>query len=563
MSSPSRSTRSPATTHVAGLLAILMALASAVTSEAVASPRARETGATRAQPPGTLPPSESPVVSTGYGQIVRQDMVDAALAQLPTDVRQKLVENADERIIDFLRVQGLLYDEALRRHLDESPRLVLPLVLSARRVLAQAQLNAEVHRRVTDAVLQTWYQEHLATRPYDEVEAQVRAGAEREASQAYVDGLLSSDRPKKGAPRGVPGALPPSSSAVVRSEHGQTIRQDMLDAQLDTLPSALRAQLGERAADRVTDELVVQGVLYDEAIRQRRHEDRGMDLQLALGQRQVLDMALLEEVAQERLTDALARQWYEDHRLQFSDQGGAVRPYDEVAAAVRDQLRQELGRRYVEELEQAATIPDAATPPVIAVAIPVTLPSTAPITGDPAAPITVVEFEDFECPFCSRSAFTLHELPTSHPNVRVVFLHYPLDRACNPVVHSDFHRNACAAAVAAECARRQDRFWELARGLFNNQEHLDPDGLAILEAEAGLSAEAMASCTQGGEAMETVQGDVRLGAALDVDGTPTILIHGIYGDDWVSVDGHVDEVEALLLLSEAGQPLPTPAAAEP
>src|SRR5262245_7810604 len=79
------------------------------------------------------------------------------------------------------------------------------------------------------------------------------------------------------------------------------------------------------------------------------------------------------------------------------------------------------------------------------------------VKGNSDAPVTIVEFSDFECPACGHAFGDLRELVRSRPDVKLVFRHYPLDSTCNDRVQQQLHPDACRAAAAAECARSEER----------------------------------------------------------------------------------------------------------
>ena len=93
--------------------------------------------------------------------------------------------------------------------------------------------------------------------------------------------------------------------------------------------------------------------------------------------------------------------------------------------------------------------------------------------GPRDAAITIVEFSDFQCPHCAEAFPDLRKLVRSHSDVRLVFRHYPLDSSCNASLPAPLHPNACLAAMAAECAGDQGRFWEYHDVLFENHENLE------------------------------------------------------------------------------------------
>lgn len=146
--------------------------------------------------------------------------------------------------------------------------------------------------------------------------------------------------------------------------------------------------------------------------------------------------------------------------------------------------------------------------------------------GPGDAPITIVEFSDFECPACAAAFRDLHRLTATNPNIRLVFRHYPLDAACNPQMQHSLHPDACQAAAAAECAGRLGKFWEYHDRLFENQKTLDRDSLFRYARELGLDIDAFRTCLDDPATMSRVREDVAAGQRLGVESTPTMFING-------------------------------------
>jgi protein-disulfide isomerase/uncharacterized membrane protein len=147
--------------------------------------------------------------------------------------------------------------------------------------------------------------------------------------------------------------------------------------------------------------------------------------------------------------------------------------------------------------------------------------------GSPDAPVTVVEFSDFECGHCLAFHNSLEDaLRNRRHDVRLVFRHFPLDSSCNPKVASHLHQQACLAATAAECAGEQGKFWEYHNILFANQQALQREFLIAYAQRLGLDTTRFASCLGGNEARARVERDAREGAQLGIDSTPTWFING-------------------------------------
>jgi protein-disulfide isomerase len=138
--------------------------------------------------------------------------------------------------------------------------------------------------------------------------------------------------------------------------------------------------------------------------------------------------------------------------------------------------------------------------------------------GSPAAPVVIVEFTDFQCPYCSKfNESTRTELLAKYGDrIRLVFKHYPLDA---------IHPDAKQAAVAAQCALREQKFWEIKDVLFGNQKGLSQEFLLKSGESMGLGT-AYASCMESKATLAEVEQDMKDGAEVGVQGTPTFLING-------------------------------------
>jgi protein-disulfide isomerase/peroxiredoxin/uncharacterized membrane protein len=150
-----------------------------------------------------------------------------------------------------------------------------------------------------------------------------------------------------------------------------------------------------------------------------------------------------------------------------------------------------------------------------------------PIKGSPDAPVTIVLFEDFQCPFCRTLAGNLEALLASRPDdVKIAWYNFPMHTACNSHAPKDMHPRACAAAMAGVCANEQGRFWELHDSLFFHSAKLSDRELRQYAGEVGLDVGAFDQCMQKPQTLARVQADADVGAGLGVRGTPTFYING-------------------------------------
>lgn len=142
----------------------------------------------------------------------------------------------------------------------------------------------------------------------------------------------------------------------------------------------------------------------------------------------------------------------------------------------------------------------------------------APTKGPDNAKVTIVEFSDFECPYCSRGASTIEALLKEYPNdVRVAFKNLPLP----------FHKNAEPAARAALAAGKQGKFWEMHDVLFANQKQLNE---ALYEAEAkklGLDMKKFKADYESEELKKQVEGDAAQARKIGISGTPGFSVNGV------------------------------------
>ena len=138
--------------------------------------------------------------------------------------------------------------------------------------------------------------------------------------------------------------------------------------------------------------------------------------------------------------------------------------------------------------------------------------------GDSAAKIQIIEFADFECPYCRQFNESFRELKRVHgPNVSLIFVHFPLD----------FHRFARPAARVAECADRQGRFAEMQALIFDKQDSLGLKTWLSYAVEAGIQDTiGFALCAKDTARMARVEAGATLGQRLNVIATPTILVNG-------------------------------------
>jgi protein-disulfide isomerase len=178
----------------------------------------------------------------------------------------------------------------------------------------------------------------------------------------------------------------------------------------------------------------------------------------------------------------------------------------------------------------------------------VVIPSSAPIVGNPNAPITIIKFSDFQCPACRMGATALHPILKKYPKeVRFVFLHYPLDSGCNPEMKRPMHEAACEAASLAICAQKQGAFYAAYETLFDLQEKLAPGKTAdLLNSISGLDVASLKTCASESWVSEKIRADVSLGASLKIQSTPTFFLNGLKIEGGLPTSVWIELIERLL-----------------
>ena len=193
---------------------------------------------------------------------------------------------------------------------------------------------------------------------------------------------------------------------------------------------------------------------------------------------------------------------------------------DKVHDQIRDYLREQKiaaqKAAYFKTLRSRAKITTyLKPPPVYRVEVPF---SGAPIRGAEKAPVTIVKFEDFQCPFCKTAQPTFKELLKKYDGkVRLVHKDLPLE---------EIHPLARPAAEAARCAGEQGKFWEYHDKLYVDSPKLSADDLKSAAKEVGLNVPSFEQCFASGKYRAAVQKDLNDGAQLGLTGTPAFFING-------------------------------------
>ncbi|HLL02893.1 MAG TPA: thioredoxin domain-containing protein [Myxococcaceae bacterium] len=205
-----------------------------------------------------------------------------------------------------------------------------------------------------------------------------------------------------------------------------------------------------------------------------------------------------------------------------------AQPFEAFKAAIDEELAKadkllasgvKIENLYAKIMETAGSAPAAPTeapapaePPVQQIAL-----GKAPVKGPANAPVTIVAWSDFECPFCSRVVPTLKALEEEYKGkIKIAFKHQPLP----------FHPNAKPAAAAAMAAHEQGKFWEYHDKLFENQRALDRASLEKYAQDLKLDMAKFKAAMDSGKYNELIEADSAEGSRVGANGTPTFFING-------------------------------------
>ena len=203
-----------------------------------------------------------------------------------------------------------------------------------------------------------------------------------------------------------------------------------------------------------------------------------------------------------------------------------ARPFDAFKTIIDQEIKKadallakgvkpaELYDRLLADAVANAPAPAAPAAPAAPVKIEV---GDSPAKGPKNAPVTVVAFSDFQCPFCSRAVPLMKEIEEKYKDkVRLTFKHLPLD----------FHQHAKIAAEASMAANEQGKFWEYHDKLFQNQQQLDRPALEKYAQELGLNMGKFKAALDSGKYRKKVEDDARLAGQVGASGTPTFFVNG-------------------------------------
>jgi protein-disulfide isomerase len=286
---------------------------------------------------------------------------------------------------------------------------------------------------------------------------------------------------------------------IIAEVDGVPITSAELEKPLASQLSKLQEQIYNLKRQRL-DALINQKLLATEAARRRVSVSALLDAEVTA------KVGLVTEEEIEKI--------YDQTRDKFKGGDSTVR--EQIRTRLQSQKLAGRREEFLRSLRaQAKIVVNLEAPPIHRVAV-----STqgAPFKGSVQAPVTIVEFSDFHCPFCRRVLPTLTQIESKYgDNIRLVFRDFPIE---------SLHRGATKAHEAARCANEQGKFWAYHDGLFDSPPKSTPEIFKGLARRADLDVVAFESCFESGKYHEAIKKDVEDGTRLGVTGTPAFFING-------------------------------------
>ncbi len=218
-----------------------------------------------------------------------------------------------------------------------------------------------------------------------------------------------------------------------------------------------------------------------------------------------------EVAAKVSVTDTEVQSSYERYKGRMGGKSEAD-ALQQIRAGLIQQRETERRNAFTSELRAKHDVKVLLDPYRVAIEL-----GDAPVRGNPRAPVTIVEFSDFQCPFCVRARGAVNRVREAYGDrVRFGFRHFPLD----------FHPLAQKAGEAAACAGEQGQFWQMHDRLWANPEKLSVPDLKAHAQALGLDAPGFAGCLDSGRHKGLVERDLRAGQGYGVSGTPAFFVNG-------------------------------------
>ncbi len=286
------------------------------------------------------------------------------------------------------------------------------------------------------------------------------------------------------------------SKAVVAELDGEKITEENLNEAVAGQLIQIQSQVYEikkQGLDAIIDERLVT----------KEAKKRGITVE------ELFKVEVLEKVG--TVSDEEAQSFFDQNKDKL---GG--RSFEELKQVIKNELQSRKAKLYrmnfLDRLKSASNVKILLAPPKVEVGV-----DDDPSKGGKDAKVTVIEFTDYQCPFCGKVRPTVKQLVADYGDkVRYVLRDFPLE----------FHPSAKKAAEAAQCAGDQNKYWEYSDVLWSNQKSLEVPDLKRYAGELKLDQKKFDACLDDGKYTAEVDKDMADGAKAGVNGTPTFFING-------------------------------------
>jgi len=295
------------------------------------------------------------------------------------------------------------------------------------------------------------------------------------------------------------GAQAPAPGEPLAEVDGVAITTEEVETALAAQLTKLEEQIYQMKRQKVE-------ALINERLLAREAAKRGISVPA------LLDAEVTSKVG--LVTEQEIEQFYQANKGRLQGDEGQVR--EQIRAHLQNQKLQATREAFLRSLRsQAKVVVHLKAPPVFRAQV---AADGAPFKGSATAPVTIVEFSDFHCPFCKRVQPTLAQLVSKYDGkVKLVHRDFPIDQ---------LHPAARKAHEAARCANDQGKFWAYHDKLYENAPKASPEQLKAYAKEVGLDLAAFEQCVSSGKYQAAVQKDNDEGTRAGVTGTPAFFING-------------------------------------
>jgi protein-disulfide isomerase len=460
------------------------------TPRQTASPTPATPATTVADDCGCEPEPPPDVLAVVNGIRVGAKEIDETVGDKIRELRQSVVE-ARKRELD-LQINSLLLEAEAKKRGTTTTKLL------ESEIVGKAQAPTEAEARAFYDQNRARIGSEWTNDLRDQIIAYLRNQKQGEQAKQFGERLRAAAQLKLNVTEATPPATAAARARVFATINGAPVTSAMIEDSLKPLVYSVQRQVYELRKQQL--DLRINDLL----------------LQQEAQKRQVTPRALLDaevEAKVKPVTEAEARAFYDQNKERINGNFDQIK--GQLLQYLQEQRRSDATAAYARQLRNSVSVQTFLREPVAPVYEIAT--DDQPSRGVATAPVTVVEFTDYQCPSCAAEHPLLEKLIAEYGGrVRLVVRDFPLAQ----------HANAPKAAEAAEAARAQGKYWEYVPLLFANQGALDVPKLKEYATRAGLDRAKFDAMLDSGQFSEKVERDVNDGSRIGVNATPTLFVNG-------------------------------------